>query len=108
MKNPSIPQPHRAIRHTFVAAIEVTDLGTEKRIAAHTEDLSAFGCLVETTTPFPEGTKVRLRITRGGLHLVAQGKVAYSRQGAGMGIRFVSFEPGSLPILDAWLSDLRK
>lgn len=108
MNPPSIPKRHRSSRHAFVAGIYVTDLATEKQIAAHTEDLSAFGCYVETTNPFPEGTRVRLRISRGGLHLVAQGKVAHSRKGMGMGIRFVSFEPPGLQILDAWLSELRK
>ena len=107
MNQPPIAH-QRSSRHNFVAGIHVTDLSSEKEIAAHTEDLSAFGCYVETATPFAEGTKVRLRISRSGQHVVAQGKVAHCRQNAGMGIRFVSFEPGSLPILDAWLSDLRK
>lgn len=108
MNHPPIPKPHRSSRHTFVAGIYITDVATEKEIAAHTEDLSAFGCYVETMNPFPEGIRVRLRISRGGLHLAAQGKVAHSRKGVGMGIRFVSFEPGGLAILDAWLSELRK
>jgi hypothetical protein len=91
-----------------VASIEVTDVQTEKHFAAHTKDLSVFGCFVETATPFPENTKVRLRITRGGVNLVAQGKVAYSRPNSGMGIAFTSVEPGSVSVLDAWLASLRK
>jgi hypothetical protein len=35
------------------------------------------------------------------------GKVAYSRPGLGMGIQFLSIEPGSLPILESWLNMLR-
>ncbi len=92
----------------FVAGIQVTDLQTEKQLAAHTEDLSLLGCFVETTTPFAEDTKVRLRISRGGLNFVAQGKVTYARPNDGMGIEFISVEPSSLTILDAWLADLRK
>lgn len=103
-----MPEHHRSPRHPFVAGIQITDLATEKLIAAHTEDLSAFGCYVATTTPFPEGTRVRVRISRGGLHLAAQGKVTHSRPNAGMGIVFVSFDPGGLQVLDAWLADLRK
>jgi len=90
-----------------VAGIQITEVATEKAIAARTEDLSSFGCYVETASPFAEGSKVRLRISRGGLNLVAHGKVVHSRPNAGMGILFLSFEPGSLPILDLWLSDLR-
>jgi hypothetical protein len=81
---------------------------TEKQLAAHIEDLSLFGCFVETVDPFPAGTKVRLRISYGGANVIAQATVAYSRDNGGMGIGFTSIEPTSLPILDAWLDDLRK
>jgi len=99
---------HRALRHSFVAGIEVTEVQTEKHFVARTKDLSIFGCFVETATPFPENTKVRLRISHGGVNFVTQGKVAYSRPNSGMGIAFTSIEPSSLPVLDAWLADLRK
>jgi PilZ domain-containing protein len=99
---------HRAQRFPFVAGIQVTDVVTEKQLAAHTEDLSVFGCFVETAAPFPAGTKVRLRISHAGVNFMAQGKVAYARNDGGMGIAFTSIEPSSLPILDAWLASLRK
>jgi len=99
-------ETHRALRHPFVAGVQVTDLQTQKQVAAHTEDVSAYGCFIETLTPFAAYTKVRLRITHGGRHMIVNGKVAYSQAKAGMGIVFVSFEPGSLAILDRWLDDL--
>jgi PilZ domain len=80
----------------------------EEQMAAHTEDLSMFGCFVETVVPFPAETKVRLRISHAGAKFMAQGTVAHSRQNGGMGIAFTSIEPNSLPILDAWLASLRK
>jgi len=91
-----------------VAGIQLTDLSTEKQLAAHTEDLSVFGCFVETISPFGEGTKVRLRISRRGVNFFAHGKVAYSRPEAGMGIAFTLIEPSGLSILEAWLAELRK
>jgi len=91
-----------------VASIEVADIQTENHFVASTKDLSVFGCSVETATPFPENTKVSLRITRGGVNFVAQGKVAYSRPNSGMGIVFTSVEPSSVSVLDAWFADLRK
>ena len=81
---------------------------SEKHISGHTKDLSLFGCFVETVTPFLEGTKVRLKMSRGETHLVAQGRVTYSRPNSGMGIAFVLIEPSSLPVLDGWLANLRK
>ena len=77
-------------------------------MAAHTEDLSMFGCFVETIAPFPAGTKVSLRISHAGANFTGQGTVAYSRPNAGMGIAFTSIEPSSLPVLDLWLANLRK
>jgi hypothetical protein len=90
-----------------VAGIDLTDLQSEKHLAAHTKDLTLFGCFVETVTPFAEGTKVRLKISHASVNFMAMGKVAYSRPGSGMGIAFTSIDPSSLPILDAWLANLR-
>jgi len=103
-----MPERHRTLRHPFVAGVQITDLETEKQISAHTEDISAYGCFIETLTPFPADTRVMLRITRSGQHMVAHGKVAYSRPKAGMGVVFLSFDPGNLETLDNWLDDLRK
>jgi hypothetical protein len=47
-------------------------------------------------------------MSRGETQLVAQGRVTYSRPYSEMGIAFVTIEPSSLPVLDAWLAGLRK
>lgn len=99
---------HRTPRFPFVAGILITDLVTEKQLAAHIEDLSLFGCFVETLDPLPVGAKISLRISYCGASVIAQGAVAYSRDNGGMGIAFTTIEPSSLPILDAWLDDLRR
>lgn len=62
------------------------------------------GCFVETTNPFIGGTKVGLTISHDGVILVAQGTVAYSLSGKGMGITFTFIEPSSVAILDGWLT----
>lgn len=59
-------------------------------------------------TPFPEGTKVRLRISHGGATFVASGRVAYARPNAGMGIAFMTIDPKSQEVLDLWLASLRR
>ena len=91
-----------------MARIELTDMQSEKHISGHTKDLSMFGCFAVTEDSFPEGTKVRLTITRAETHLVAQGRVTYSRPRSGMGIAFTAIEPSSLAVLDVWLAGLRK
>ena len=91
-----------------MAGIDLTDLESERHLAAHIKDLNLLGCFVETVTPFPEGTKVRLNISHAGMNFSAIGKVAYSRPNSGMGIAFITIEPRSLEILDLWLANLRK
>jgi hypothetical protein len=61
-----MPATHRVLRHAFVAGVQVADVQTGKEIAAHTEDISAYGCFIETFTPFPADTSVKLRITHDG------------------------------------------
>lgn len=91
----------------FVATVEITDVQSEQRITGQTRDLNLFGCFVELATPFPEGAKLRIRITWGGATVAALGQVAYARPGSGIGIRFVEIEPSCLPILDKWVGRLR-
>ena len=89
-----------------MASIELTDV-SETHLTARTKDLSLFGCFVQTATPFPEGTKVILRISHGGSNFFAQGRVAHSRPNVGMEITFIAIEPNSMPVLDKWLAGLR-
>jgi hypothetical protein len=91
-----------------MAGIHLTDLQSEKHLAAHIENLNLLGCFVETVTPFPKGTKVKLQISHGGVNFIAIGKVAYSRPNSGMGISFVMIESKNQEVLDLWLANLRK
>jgi hypothetical protein len=68
---PIHPEHHRAPRHSFVAGIHLTDLQTERQLAAHIENLNLLGCFVETVTPFPRGTTVRLQISRAGVNFIS-------------------------------------
>jgi hypothetical protein len=68
--------------------------------------MSLFGCFVETTAPFVNGTRVRLRISHNGAILEADGVVVYSRERAGMGIGFTSVEPSNASILNDWLTEV--
>jgi hypothetical protein len=99
-------EQHRATRHQFAARAEVVDVESEKQVIAHTGDLSVFGCYIETASPFPRGTKVRIRINHHGATFVALGIVSYSRSN-GMGIRFGTIEPAHQQTLENWLAQRR-
>ena len=59
----------------FVAGAHITDLQTETKLAAHTEDISADGCFIETIAPLAADTKIRVQIMRNGQHMVAHGLI---------------------------------
>lgn len=99
-------EQHRATRHPFAARAEVVDVDSEKQITAVTGDLSVFGCYIETPSPFPRGTKVRVRINHRGATFVALGIISYS-QSTGMGVRFGTIEPAHQQTLETWLGQLR-
>jgi hypothetical protein len=98
---------HRASRFTFVARIDLTDVRSETQITERTSDLSLFGCRVGTQNPFPQGTKVKIRITHRSANFEALGRVAHVRPNAGMGVVFTSINPNDQLILEKWIAELR-
>jgi hypothetical protein len=98
---------HRARRYFFHASIELTDLESETQTKAQTNDLSLFGCRVDTVKPLPAGTKVRIKISHRSESFEALGKVVYARQNEGMGIHFTNIEPNDQFVLDKWIAERR-
>jgi len=98
---------HRARRYSFHASIELTDLRSDTQTKEQTSDLSLFGCHVDTLTPLPAGTKVRIKISHRGEKFDAQGTVVQIRQNSGMGIQFTKIEPNDQLVLDKWIAERR-
>jgi PilZ domain len=96
----------RTVRFSFVASISVVNLESEKEISGRTGDLNMFGCYVTTSTPFPHGTRVIVRISHGARAFAGAGTVRFTRSHLGMGIAFTACETGKQTILDEWLAHL--
>ena len=94
----------RAVRQPFTAAVEVTNTESGVQLKGTTNDLSLFGSFTAIANPFPHGTRVRLRISSGGKHFAALGRVAYAHPGRGMAVVFSSIEPQDQAVLDEWLA----
>jgi hypothetical protein len=90
-------------RYNLGAVARVIDLGSRKELVAITRDLSLSGCSIKTTTLFPEGTEVRVRITSSGADFTATGKVTGNMTSIGMAIEFVQIARGDQAILEGWL-----
>ena len=92
-----------ATRYHLGAVAEVVDIDKPNELGSITQDLSLSGCFVKTTTPFPEGTRVRARTAHSGAEFVATGNVTANVTGMGMGIAFTQIEPNDRAIVEKWL-----
>lgn len=103
METPSI---RRALRHSLIVDVEVTDLESGIQIRERTKDVNLYGCGVNTATTFPAGTKVVVKMVCGLEKVKAFGKVIYGRQDIGMGIVFTTVEPEDQRLLENWIAEL--
>ena len=94
-----------ATRYNFGAVAEVIDLDQPDELVSLTRDLSPSGCFVATTTPFPKGTRVRVRIMRSGGEISAIGCVTANVTPAGMGIAFTHIDTEDRTRLERWLAE---
>jgi hypothetical protein len=92
----------RVPRVPFKATSVVTQTGSSQ-IVAQTSELSRFGCFVQTAKPYPQGTRVHIKMADGGDTVTASGVVAYVTR-EGMGIVFSMVESENYEILAKWLS----
>jgi len=91
-------------RHTFTAGADVVELASGARFSTRTTDLGPGGCFVDTTNPFPVGSKLRLKLNKGKSHFETVGTVVYSQHGLGMGVAFDELEAAQQVALAEWLS----
>jgi len=96
----------RTPRYSFVVDVEVADLQSEIQIRERTTTLSLFGCGINTSKPFPPGTRVRVKLSHRGAEMLALGRVAYARPGVGMGVVFTTVEPEEGRVLAEWIAEL--
>jgi PilZ domain len=93
-------------RYSFTVAVEAVELESGAQILARTSDVSRGGCYVDTTSPFAEGTTVKLRLTKKSESFQAEAKVIYAQVGMGMGMMFVKAHPEQRKVLEAWIGRL--
>ena len=93
-------------RYPFTGTLEAIEPQSQTRMQGRTADLSEGGCYVDTISPFPAQTSVRVRITRAKRSFESQATVVYSVAGMGMGLRFEAPESQHLVSLRKWVSEL--
>lgn len=93
-------------RHMFTASAEVIELKSGARFSTRTTDLGPGGCFVDTTVPFPVGSKLRVTLQKGKTTFQTAGCVVYSQVGLGMGIVFEDQDVDQRLALAEWLADI--
>ena len=93
-------------RYPVTATVETVDLKTRTRIQARTTDLSWGGCYVDTTSPFPVKTAVKMRLTKDNRSFDVDARVVYSLVGMGMGLAFTGADPEQVAVLKRWIGEL--
>jgi len=94
------------VRYAFTATFEATEPNSGTRINGRTADLSEGGCYVDTMSPLPAGTLLKVRISKENRAFENHATVVYAVAGMGMGLRFEPVAPPQLVILKRWLGEL--
>ena len=63
-------------------------------------------CYIDMLNPFATGTAVQVRLTREKKSFEAEGTVAHSQPGLGMGVAFTAVSPDQLEVLRKWLGEV--
>lgn len=71
-------------------------------ICIHPPDISTQGMFINTALRYPEGTvlKLRFRLTRSAVEILARGEVRYCLPGVGIGVQFVDLPPQSVRAIE--------
>jgi hypothetical protein len=93
-------------RYMFTTTSEVTDIKSGTKNVARSSDVSLGGCYIDTGSPLPLGTAVRLCLKKENKIFEAQAEVTSATVGMGMGLRFTSVDPKQLQILKKWVGAL--
>jgi PilZ domain. len=98
------PQPQRRTpRFPFSAPAEVTRLDAQSTESTRVNELSLYGCYLDTRSPLPRGARVNVKIVSGDHFFEAGATVVYSQPSLGMGLAFRDVKPPYLAVLQKWL-----
>jgi hypothetical protein len=97
----------RAPRYQFIADAEVVEIESGTTLKAKTGDLSIGGCFLDMLNPSPEGTEIRVTISRGNSTFTGLGRVVFVFPNLGMGVAFTTSEVLQTAILEGWIEELK-
>src|SRR6266699_996329 len=103
--SPTKIERRHTTRHHFVGVVEVINVESQRQLISLTRDLSLCGCFVTAKAPFPNGTRVSLKIANSKATFSAEGNVAHNLSDEGIGISFFQVEAKDQAVLEEWLAE---
>ena len=101
-----VSEHRRHPRFPLTTLVEALEPDSNTQISGRSSDVSLSGCYVDTLSPFPTGTIIRIRLTRENVSFEANAKVVNSQIGMGMGISFTSAEKDQFRIYQKWINQI--
>ena len=93
----------RSPRYPFIATAELVEQASDTRMVSRVSELALHGCYLDMMNPFPQNTKVVVKIFTDKQSFEALGTVVYSQHNMGMGVKFEDVKPEFVAILNEWL-----
>lgn len=97
----------KGLRFPFNASVDAVEPQSKSKISGRTSDISSGGCYVNTISPFPVETIIKIRLTKETVTFEAEAKIILSQVGMGMGVAFISAMPQQIRIFQKWLNELQ-
>lgn len=70
----------RSLSAPFTAGVVAVEPRSQAELDAHTTNLSALGCYVDTMSPLPAQTEIQLQLTKNGKSFHRKARVIYCQQ----------------------------
>jgi PilZ domain len=97
----------RATRYYFGGVVELTEVESGRMIVALVRSLSLCGCFVKTDQSPSLGAKLLLKMTHGGSHFSANGRVVHQTE-IGIGVEFTDIDAVDRSRLEECLAELAR
>lgn len=90
-------------RYPFIASAELVEQASDTRMSSRVSELGLHGCYLDMMNPFPQGTKVLIKIFTDNDFFESLATVMYSQHNMGMGVKFEDVKPHFVTVLNQWL-----
>lgn len=99
------PERRRAPRRALFDTVQWTEVQSGGRTKARISDISVTGCYVDTVSPLPIGTQIRLKLGHRGTELEVLATVVRIEFNMGMGVAFNDLTLEQQAVLDKWINE---